>query len=165
VTALLPEATQTVVAGGPPPFDRLNRLADPLVRLGLGAPLPLPGWTPGLIVLEVVGRRSGRRIRVPLVAANRGDAVIVTTGRPGRSQWLKNLARMPRARLWLRGRLRHAAVATWHPDGPALPAPDDPLDRAVLATLRSLGLGGALLDLGAAPGADPLLAAGGPDSP
>ncbi len=86
-------------------FRALNRVAEPLVRAGLGSPRLAPG---GLIVLEMTGRKSGRRVRVPLAATRLGDHVLVATFRGDRSQWVKNLAAEPRVRFWLAGRPREA---------------------------------------------------------
>ncbi|MEE4362156.1 MAG: nitroreductase/quinone reductase family protein [Pseudomonadales bacterium] len=113
----------------PRAFALLNRFAEPAIRSGFGAPwptLPLPaalwalGWHPGLVVLEVPGRRSGRLYRVPLTALVRGDTVLVSTLRR-ESQWVRNLAAAETVGLWLRGTRRRARpwVRGMHPDGPA----------------------------------------------
>lgn len=138
-----------VTASGPEPFATLNRLVEPWARAGVAAPLPLPvGWHPGLVVLEVVGRKSGRIIRVPLIGAASREFLLITTAR-GSSQWVRNLARMPSARVWLRGRLRSARVWQWNTDAPQ--QPDSPRAARVLQriapTLDRLGLHGALLEL------------------
>ena len=86
-------------------FRMLNRVAEPLVRRGLGSPRLLPG---GLIVLETTGRKTGRRVRSPLAATQIGRHIIVGTFRGDRSHWVRNLAAEPRARYWLRGRPRDA---------------------------------------------------------
>ena len=138
-----------VTAGGPEPFATLNRMIEPWARAGVGAPLPLPlGWHAGLVVLEVVGRKSGRIIRVPLIGAANRELLLVTTVR-GESQWVCNLACMPSARIWLRGRLRSARVWQWNADAPC--EPDSTHTAAVLQriapSLRRLGLHGALLEI------------------
>jgi deazaflavin-dependent oxidoreductase (nitroreductase family) len=86
-------------------FRALNRVAEPLVRAGLGSPRIAPG---GLIVLEMKGRRSGRALRIPLAATRLGEHVLVATYRGDRSQWVRNLAAEPRVRFWLAGRPRAA---------------------------------------------------------
>ena len=85
-------------------FDSLNRLVEPLVRIGLGAPALLPV---GLVVVETRGRKTGRRISVPLVAMTAGDLVVVSTVR-SRSSWLRNLAAHGAVSFWLGGRERNA---------------------------------------------------------
>ena len=81
-------------------FRGLNQFVEPLVRAGLGAPVLFPA---GAIVIETRGRKSGRRSRVPLMAAIVGDLIVVSTVRR-RSDWLKNLAAHPEIRYWMGGR-------------------------------------------------------------
>jgi deazaflavin-dependent oxidoreductase (nitroreductase family) len=89
----------------------LNRVAEPLVRRGLGSPRLLPS---GLIVVETVGRKSGRTFRTPLAATQFGSYVIVGTFRGERSNWVLNLAARPSTRFWLRGRARDAKAFVMH---------------------------------------------------
>ncbi len=84
-------------------FRMLNRIVEPIVRKGIGSPRFLPS---GLIVLETKGRKTGRRIRSPLAAIQVGEYVVVGTFRGNRSHWVQNLAKEPRTRFWLRGKLR-----------------------------------------------------------
>ena len=86
-------------------FRMINRLVEPRVRAGWGSPHLVPG---GLIVLETTGRRSGRRVRLPLAAVRIDGHVIVSTFRGARSQWVMNAAANPDVRYWLRGRPRKA---------------------------------------------------------
>lgn len=86
-------------------FRMLNHLVEPSIRAGWASPRFVPG---GLIVLETVGRRSGRRSRVPLAAIRVDGHVVVSTFRGARSQWVRNLAANAQARYWLRGRRRSA---------------------------------------------------------
>lgn len=83
----------------------VNRVVEPMVRLGFGSPRIVPG---GLIVLETKGRKSGRTIRTPLAATRVQGHVIIGTFRSGRSQWVRNLAAEPKARYWLAGCPREA---------------------------------------------------------
>jgi deazaflavin-dependent oxidoreductase (nitroreductase family) len=89
-------------------YYSLNALVAPWVRAGFGSPGPL---TAGLIVVETVGRRSGRALPVPLIAWPAGRALVVSTVRGDRSQWVKNLSAHPSVRYWQYGR-QHAATAT-----------------------------------------------------
>jgi deazaflavin-dependent oxidoreductase (nitroreductase family) len=88
-------------------FRFLNRWLEPQIRAGLGSPRLAPG---GLIVLETRGRKTGRAVRVPLVATRIQGYVLVGTFRGGRSQWTKNLAAHPEVRFWMGGRPRPASA-------------------------------------------------------
>jgi deazaflavin-dependent oxidoreductase (nitroreductase family) len=88
-------------------FEGLNGLVEPLLRAGFGSP---GSCASGVILVETTGRRSGRTISVPLVAAALGDLVIVSTLRARRSQWVRNLAATPQVRYWAHGRAREATA-------------------------------------------------------
>lgn len=92
-------------------FATVNRVAEPLIRAGLGNPVC---WSTGAIVLETTGRKTGRTRKVPLLATRIGDILLVSSVRH-QSQWLKNLAGNPRARYWLGGRLHEANVLVMAP--------------------------------------------------
>ena len=95
-----PDLTQTA-------FRTLNRFVRPLVKAGVGSPLPI-GL--GAVVLESTGRVSGKTREVPVLGFRIGDRVIVSTVR-GDSQWLKNLEADNDAGVWYCGK-RHDATAS-----------------------------------------------------
>ena len=81
-------------------FRTLNRQMAPLVKLGLFS----PGLSPsGLVLVEIVGRRTGIVHPMPLVATALGEVLMVATLRGGRSHWIQNLEETPAVRYWLRG--------------------------------------------------------------
>ena len=94
-------------------FRMLNRLAEPRIRAGCVAPRLAPG---GLVVLEITGRRTGRRARVPLAATRIQGHIVVSTFRGRRSQWVRNLIANPDVRVWRGGRARHARAVILAPD-------------------------------------------------
>lgn len=123
----------------------INDLIAPGIRLGAGNPLPL---TSGLVVLEVVGRSSGEIRSVPLLCTDYGQALVVSTVRPG-SQWLKNLAAAGEASVWLRGRRRKVTAFVYR-RGERLgaAAPGQPWASFARAVSRLLGTSIAVLVLG-----------------
>jgi deazaflavin-dependent oxidoreductase (nitroreductase family) len=94
-------------------FRMLNRLAEPRIRAGCASPRLAPG---GLVVVEITGRRTGRRTRVPLAATRIQGHVVVSTFRGRRSQWVKNLVANPDVRLWRDGSVRRARAVVLAPD-------------------------------------------------
>lgn len=68
-----------------------NAVVEPVARRGWLAPAPLGA---GLVVLDTIGRLSGRPRSAPVVAARVGTHLFVGTVR-GRSDWMANLAEDP----------------------------------------------------------------------
>lgn len=80
-------------------FRNLNRVLEPTIRAGIGSPWLVPV---GAVVLETVGRKSGRVYNVPVLVSEFRGVLVVSTVR-GRSQWIKNVAAQPAIGVWLRG--------------------------------------------------------------
>ena len=92
-------------------FRRLNRVVIPAAKRGLGSPGPLPS---GLILLDTVGRKSGKRYSVPVFATQLGDYLLVATFR-ARSQWIRNLAAAGEVNVWLDGKLQRSRCHVFAP--------------------------------------------------
>jgi len=106
----------------------LNQLATPLIKAGLGGPLLTPF---GLVVVAIVGRRTGVVREVPLLALrHRRHLVVGTAGRT--SNWLANLAQQHHATLWMNG-LRWTAEVKEPGSGPP-----EALHRRIETATRSL---------------------------
>ena len=109
---MLPASPEGITPGPtslPEILRPLNEALMPALRLGLANPLPL---TSGLVLLEVVGRKSGQMRTVPLVCTDYGRLLAVSTVR-NNSQWVRNLAANPEASIWLRGRQRPVTAAVF----------------------------------------------------
>jgi len=85
--------------------DRLATRLSPLVARILRSPLHgvLSG---GLLLLTYSGRRSGRRITLPVGYQRKGETVTVLASRARRKQWWRNFAEPQRVELRLHGRER-----------------------------------------------------------
>lgn len=93
-------------------YNAVNQTLEPLITAGLGlssCPLPL-----GATVMEIVGRKTGKLYRVPALAASVGNLTVVSTVRPKRSQWIRNLAANPTVRFWKSGQVRTASAFVFH---------------------------------------------------
>ena len=121
----------------------LNRFVEPLVRAGVGSPGLLPT---GAIVLETIGRRTGRRTSVPLLATVLGDLVLVSTLR-SRSQWLRDVAAHPEVRFWMLGspRAARAVVVARGIDTAGVPASVARLASALRPWTDAIGMSFAIL--------------------
>lgn len=120
----------------------LNDALAPAVRLGVANPLPFGS---GIVLLEVVGRKTGRTRTVPLLCSDYGTLLAVSTVR-GNSQWVRNLAARPRAEVWLRGRKRPVLAAVFS-SGERLDQSRLPDDLPARAARAFSGLSGASVAL------------------
>jgi hypothetical protein len=94
----------TVVSRKVPP-QRLINMINPMVRGILVSPLH-PMLDKALLVLHVVGRRSGRQYRIPVSYLDLGEAKLVVT----QHSWRANLRGLSEVRVTLRGRQRSMHV-------------------------------------------------------
>jgi len=118
-------------------FSGLNQVAEPLIRAGLGNPLLWPVlWATGTIVVETRGRKTGRRINIPVLATRVGEWVVFSTVRRN-SQWVKNLAADAEVRYWLAGQPRDATAFVFTPGETSLPD-NLPQNAACLARFLQL---------------------------
>lgn len=102
-------------------FREVNAFVEPWIRAGLGNPICLPI---GPLVLETTGRKSKRKLNVPVIATRFGEVLVCATIRHN-SQWLKNLVAQPEIRYWLGGRAHNARAYVIDPQlaaDSALPA-------------------------------------------
>ncbi len=90
----------------------VNRVANALNIRALLLGIPWPPYTRGnAIVLETMGRRTGKRHRVPVGFVEEGGKLIVVAEDGARAGWVRNaLAREGRLRVHLRGRWRNARL-------------------------------------------------------
>jgi deazaflavin-dependent oxidoreductase (nitroreductase family) len=86
--------------------SRLNPLVIAILRA------PLLHWllSPGLMLLTVRGRRSGRRYTIPVGYQRDGALLIVLVSEARKKQWWRNYREAQPAEIRLRGRA-HTAVA------------------------------------------------------
>ena len=110
-----------------------NKLLNPLIAALIERGLEPPTYA----VLETVGRRTGRRRRVPVANGLDGDTFWLIAALGERSSFVRNLRAHPRVRVKARpARLRDGLHSRWR-TGTAHPLPDD--DAA--ARHRALGRG------------------------
>lgn len=96
--------------------------------------------------LRFVGRKTGRRIRLPVMYAQSGDQLVVLVGGPDGKQWWRNFRRPHPLQVLLRGTVRlgvgHVALmgtperaeaaVTYASRYPDLPVRDDPIVVIIL---------------------------------
>lgn len=128
-------------------FRVVNGAVVPAAKAGMTFPPLAPG---GILVLETKGRKTGRSIQLPLMAVNTGGMMLVATARAARSEWLRNLAASPDARVWLWGRWRPARAFVVEPrqrpkDGAKMPVSAQLLVGALEPLADLLGVGFAIL--------------------
>jgi len=86
------------------------RIANAITNAAIITGIPRPPYTrKNALVIETVGRRSGKRRRIPVGYLDDSGRIIVVVEDGPRSNWVRNaLARDGRLRIHLRGRWRSA---------------------------------------------------------
>jgi deazaflavin-dependent oxidoreductase (nitroreductase family) len=92
--------------------SRLNPAVVAILRT------PLLHWilSPGLMLLGVTGRRSGRYYTIPVGYQRKGDALIVLVSQARRKQWWRNYREAGPVQTRLRGRSRSGNAVAIAPD-------------------------------------------------
>ena len=88
------------------------RIANALTKLALLVGIPRPPYTrENALIVETVGRRSGKRRRIPVGYLDDGGRIIVVVEDGSRAYWVRNaLANDGRLRIHLRGAWRPARL-------------------------------------------------------
>jgi deazaflavin-dependent oxidoreductase (nitroreductase family) len=88
------------------------RIANSVTNLSLLAGIPRPPYTrANALILETVGRRSGKRRRLPVGYLDDGGRIIVVVEDGARARWVRNaIANDSRLRVHLRGAWRLARL-------------------------------------------------------
>ena len=88
-----------------------HRLLNPFVKAAANAGLPLPG----LVILETIGRRSGKRRRTPVGKALEGDTLWVLAEHR-RGGYVRNIEADPRVRVRVGRRWRQGTAQVLYDD-------------------------------------------------
>jgi deazaflavin-dependent oxidoreductase (nitroreductase family) len=90
----------------------LVRIANAITNAAIIAGIPRPPYTrKNALVIETIGRRSGKRHRIPVGYLDDGGRIIVVVEDGPSSNWVRNaLAQEGRLRIHLRGRWRAAKL-------------------------------------------------------
>src|SRR5207237_10244263 len=90
------------------------RIANAVTKLALLVGIPQPPYTrENALIVETVGRRSGKRRRIPVGYLDNGGRIIVVVEDGSRAQWVRNaLANDGRLRIHLLGACRPAPLRT-----------------------------------------------------
>ena len=87
-------------------------IANAVTKLALLVGIPRPPYTrKNALIVETVGRRSGKRRRIPVGYLDDGGRIIVVVEDGSRAHWVRNaLANDSRLRIHLRGAWRPARL-------------------------------------------------------
>jgi deazaflavin-dependent oxidoreductase (nitroreductase family) len=109
------------------------RVANALTNLAIIAGIPRPPYHRGnALVVETIGRRSGKRRRVPLGYLDDGGRIIVVVEDGSRADWVRNsLADGGRLRIHFRGAWRSARLHVLEVIAGELPQANEPSPRCI----------------------------------
>lgn len=96
-------------------------LLNPPIKLFFAIGLALPGY----VLLETIGRKTGKGRRTPVGNGRIGDQFWIVAEHGTNAGYVRNIARNPRVRLKLRDGLR----SRWHTGTAHLLSDDDPRER------------------------------------
>ena len=102
-------------------IDRLMTRLNPVVTWLLRSPVH---WalSHALMLLQVTGRRTGRRYWIPVGYQRAGNTITVLVSRAPRKLWWRNFRDPAPVVMLLRGRLLHGRAVALPPDSPAFRA-------------------------------------------
>lgn len=96
-------------------------LLNPPIKLLLAAGIAPPGY----VLLETIGRKSGKARRTPVGNGRIGNEFWIVAEHGRKAGYVCNIAANPRVRL----KLRNGFSSRWHTGTARILADDDPLER------------------------------------
>jgi hypothetical protein len=120
--------------------DRIFSRLNPLFRWLLRAPVLHHLVSPGLLLLTVTGRRTGRRYDLPVGYRRSGNDLVVLVSKARRKQWWRNYLEERPIELRLRGAARSGRAAVVAPDAPAFRDAVEIQLRSVPGLSRAFGV-------------------------
>ena len=111
-------------------LDRVMSRLNGAIAWLLRSPLH-PLLSPGLMLITVTGRRTGRRYSIPVGYQRHGDSIRVLVSKPGRKQWWRNYREPAAVELRVRG-------ATLRGQARVVPSDTQEFRVAMAETLRRL---------------------------
>ncbi len=111
-------------------YDRIMTRLNPAIVWVLRSPLHLL-LSPGLMLITVTGRRTGRRYTIPVGYQQHGDEITVLISKASRKRWWRNYLEPRPVELHVRGRALQGEARV-------LPGPSQEFRAAMEATFRRL---------------------------
>ncbi len=111
-------------------YDRIMTILNPVIVWILRSPLH-PLLSPGLMLIAVTGRRTGRRYTIPVGYQRHGDEITVLISKARRKRWWRNYLEPRPVELHVRGRVLHGEARV-------VPGPSEEFRAAMDGTFRRL---------------------------